>query len=226
MRKKRKINNILIVTISLLLFCSILLISLFLKIRPILLTSSKNTAKNIMLNAANEAVINTIADYNISYDKIARLTRNTSGEVTSVEIDVAQINLFKSAISSEISNIISKNREFKLKIPIGTLTGNEYLVGLGPNLPFNMKMSEVAVVDFKSEFFAAGINNVLHRIIIEINLNASILMVGATDNFSVTTTAIAAQTVIIGVTPDTFTNVEEYPGDEIADELFNFADLE
>ena len=51
-------------------------------------------------------------------------------------------------------------------------------------------------------------------------------MVGATDNFSVTTTAIAAQTVIIGVTPDTFTNVEEYPGDEIADELFNFADLE
>ncbi len=226
MRKKRKINNILIVTISLLLFCSILLISLFLKIRPILLTSSKNTAKNIMLNAANEAVINTIADYNISYDKIARLTRNTSGEVASVEIDVAQINLFKSAISSEISNIISKNREFKLKIPIGTLTGNEYLVGLGPNLPFNMKMSEVAVVDFKSEFFAAGINNVLHRIIIEINLNASILMVGATDNFSVTTTAIAAQTVIIGVTPDTFTNVEEYPGDEIADELFNFADLE
>ena len=179
-----------------------------------------------MLNAANEAVINTIADYNISYDKIARLTRNTSGEVTSVEIDVAQINIFKSAISSEISNIISKNREFKLKIPIGTLTGNEYLVGLGPNLPFNMKMSEVAVVDFKSEFFAAGINNVLHRIIIEINLNASILMVGATDNFSVTTTAIAAQTVIIGVTPDTFTNVEEYPGDEIADELFNFADLE
>lgn len=179
-----------------------------------------------MLNAANEAVINTIADYNISYDKIARLTRNTSGEVTSVEIDVAQINIFKSAISSEISNIISENREFKLKIPIGTLTGNEYLVGLGPNLPFNMKMSEVAVVDFKSEFFAAGINNVLHRIIIEINLNASILMVGATDNFSVTTTAIAAQTVIIGVTPDTFTNVEEYPGDEIADELFNFADLE
>ena len=66
----------------------------------------------------------------------------------------------------------------------------------------------------------------LEAFIIEINLNASILMVGATDNFSVTTTAIAAQTVIIGVTPDTFTNVEEYPGDEIADELFNFADLE
>lgn len=179
-----------------------------------------------MLNAANEAIISTIADYNISYDKIARLSRNSTGEVTSIEIDVAQINVFKSAISSEISDTISKNREFNLKIPIGTLTGNDYLVGLGPSLPFNMKMSEVAIVDFRSEFIAAGINNVLHRIIIEINLNANILMVGATDNFSVTTTAIAAQTVIIGVTPDTFTNVDEYPNNDIADELFNFADLE
>lgn len=226
MRRKRPKNNILIVTISSLLVCIILFVSLFLKIRPVLLTSSKNTAKNILLNAANNAVIKTIADYNISYDKIARLTRNTSGEVTSVEIDVAQINVFKSAIASKISDIVSKNREYKIKIPIGTLTGNDYLVGIGPKLPFNMQMSEVAIVDFKSEFYSAGINNVLHRIIIEINLNASILMVGATDSFSVSTTAIAAQTVIIGVTPDTFTNVDEYPGNDTADELFNFADLE
>lgn len=226
MKKRRKKNHILLVTISTALVITIIFISLFLKIRPILLAYSKNTAKSIMLNAANEAVINTIADYNISYDKIARLSRNSTGEVTSVEIDVAQINVFKSAISSEISDTISKNREFNLKIPIGTLTGNDYLVGLGPSLPFNMKMSEVAIVDFRSEFVAAGINNVLHRIIIEINLNANILMVGATDNFSVTTTAIAAQTVIIGVTPDTFTNVDEYPNNDIADELFNFADLE
>lgn len=226
MRRRRKKNHILIVTISSVLVIAIIFISLFLKIRPILLASSKNTAKTIMLNAANEAIISTIADYNISYDKIARLSRNSTGEVTSVEIDIAQINIFKSAISSKISDIISKNREFKLKIPIGTLTGSDYLVGLGPKLPFNMQMSEVAIIDFKSEFIDAGINNVLHRIIININLNASILMVGATQNFSVTTTAIAAQTVIIGATPDTFTNVDEYPNNDIADELFNFADLE
>lgn len=179
-----------------------------------------------MLNAANKSVIDTIANYNISYDKIARITRNASGEVTSVEIDVAQINFFKSAIASNISDIISKNREYKIKIPVGTLTGNDYLVGIGPKIPFNMTLSEAVIIDFKSEFIAAGINNVLHRIIIEINLNASILIVGAADNFSVSTTAIAAQTIIIGATPDTFTNVDEYPGNDVADELFNFADLE
>ena len=87
-------------TISSVLVIAIIFISLFLKIRPILLASSKNTAKTIMLNAANEAIISTIADYNISYDKIARLSRNSTGEVTSVEIDIAQINIFKCAISS------------------------------------------------------------------------------------------------------------------------------
>lgn len=208
------------------LIISILLFSLFLKIRPLLLTSARNTAKTIMLNATNTAVVNIIDKYDICYDKISRISRNASGDVTSVEVDIAQLNIFKSAISSEISNIVSKNREYKIKIPIGTLTGNEYLVGLGPKLSFNMQMSEVAIVDFESEFTDAGINHVLHRIIIKINLNASILMVGATDSFSVSTTAVAAQTVIVGVTPDTFTNVEEYPNDDMADELFNFADLE
>ncbi len=211
--------------ISALLIISIILISLFLKIRPILIASARNTAKTIMLNATNTAVVNIIDKYDICYDKISRISRNSSGEVTSVEVDIAQINIFKSAIAAEISSIVSKNREYKLRIPIGTLIGNDYLVGLGPKLPFNMQMSEVAVVDFESEFTDAGINHVLHRIIIKIDLNASILMIGATDNFSVSTTAIAAQTVIVGATPDSFTNVEEYPGDDIADELFNFADL-
>ena len=224
-RSKRK-NNIFILITTAILIVSIIFVSLFLKIRPILLTTSINTAKTIMLDATNTAVVNIIDKYSICYDKIARISRNISGEVTSVEVDIAQLNIFKSALASEISKIISKNREFKLKIPIGTLTGNDYLVGIGPKVPFNMQMSEMTVVDFESEFTDAGINHVLHRIIIKITLNASILMVGATQNFSVSTTAIAAQTVIVGATPDTFTNVEEYPGDDIADELFNFADLE
>lgn len=224
-RSKRK-NNIFILITTAILIVSIIFISLFIKIRPILLTASRNTAKTIMLNATNTAVVNIIDKYSICYDKIARISRNNLGEVTSVEVDIAQLNVFKSAIASEISKIISKNREFKLKIPLGTLTGNEYLVGIGPKLPFNMQMSEMTVVDFESEFTDAGINHVLHRIIIKINLNASILMVGATQNFSVSTTAIAAQTVIVGATPDTFTNVEESATEDIADKLFNYADLE
>ena len=71
MKKRRNKNNIFIAIISFVLIISILLFSLFLKIRPLLLTSAKNTAKTIMLNATNTAVVNIIDKYDICYDKIS-----------------------------------------------------------------------------------------------------------------------------------------------------------
>ncbi|MBQ8740847.1 MAG: hypothetical protein IJY79_04790, partial [Clostridia bacterium] len=62
-------------------------------------------------------------------------------------------------------------------------------------------------------------------IIIKIDVKASVLMMGATDGFAVSTTALAAQTVISGTVPDSFTNVIEYPNNDLADEIFNFGEL-
>ena len=50
-------------------------------------------------------------------------------------------------------------------------------------------------------------------------------MMGCTDSFSISTTAIAAQTIISGEVPDSFTNVIEQPNNDLADEVFNFGDL-
>ena len=88
-----------------------------------------------------------------------------------------------------------------------------------------MQLTETAVIDFESKLEDAGINSVMHQIIIKIDVNASVLMMGCTDGFSVSTTAIAAQTVIAGEVPDSFTNVIEYPNNDLADEIFNFGRL-
>ena len=107
----------------------------------------------------------------------------------------------------------------------GTLFGNEYTTGYGPKVKFKMQLTETAILDFESKFTSAGINNVLHQIIINIDVKASVLMMGCTDGFSVSTKALAAQTVISGTVPDSYTNVIEYPNNDLADELFNFGDL-
>ena len=52
-------------------------------------------------------------------------------------------------------------------------------------------------------------------------------MLGCTDSFSVETTAIAAQTVIVGITPDAFTNViEGAGGGSIVGDIFDYGQLE
>ena len=208
------------------LFClTLVVIGCFISVKPFVFTYAKSEAETIILNSANEAVLNVLAQNNISYTDVSNVSRDASGIITGIEIDIEKVNLLKSQISNELAKIVASKNKYDLHIPVGTLFGNEYTTGYGPKIKFKMQLTETAIFDFESRFETAGINNVLHQIIIKIDVRASVLMMGATDGFSVSTTAIAAQTVIAGTVPDSFTNVIEYPNNDLADEVFNFGDL-
>lgn len=208
-----------------LLCCVLIIISCFVSVKPFVFTYAKSEAETIILNAANQAVLNILSQNNISYSDISNVSRDSGGMITGIEINIEKVNFLKSSLSNEIARIVASNDKYVLKIPIGTLFGSEYTTGYGPKIKFKMQLTQTAILDFESKFTSAGINNVLHQIIIKIDVNASVLMMGCTDGFSVSTTALAAQTVIAGAVPDSFTNVIEYPENDLADEIFNFGDL-
>lgn len=224
-RRNKNIKKVLLCGISLLMITLIIMITTFFKVKPLVFTYAKSCAETIMLNAANQAVLNILKEKNITYNEISNVSRDELNNITGIEIDIEKINILKSSVSNEISNIIGRENTYDLYIPFGTLIGNEYTTGFGPKVKFKMQLTETAVIDFESNFCEAGINQVLHQILIKIDISANILMIGCTQGFSVSTGAIAAQTVIVGVVPDSFTNVEEHPGDDIADEIFNYSDL-
>ncbi len=197
----------------------------FISVKPFVFTYAKSVAETIILNAINEAVLNVIAKNNITYGDISEISCNEYAEITGIEINAQKVNALKSSISNEIAHIVSTRNKYDLNIPIGTLFGNEYTTGYGPKIKFKMQITETTMLDFESCFESSGINNVLHQIIIKINTSASVLMMGCTDSFSVATTALAAQTIIAGEVPDSFTNVIEQPNNDLADEIFNFGDL-
>jgi len=208
-----------------LLCLTLILACCFISVKPFVFTYAKSEAETIILNATNEAVLNILDENDISYSDISNVSRDADGIITGIEIDIEKINRLKSQISNELSKIVSDNNKYDLYIPMGTLFGSEYTTGYGPKIRFKMQLTETAILDFESKFTQAGINNVLHQIIIKIDVKSSVLMMGATDGFGVSTTALAAQTVIAGTVPDSFTNVIEYPENDLADEVFNFGDL-
>lgn len=224
-RKNRRFSVIIRWFIAFLCFILILAVC-FISVKPFVFTYAKSEAETIILNAANQAVLNVLEKNDISYSTLSNVSRMSDGTITGIEIDIEKVNTLKSQISGELSRIVSQNNKYELNIPIGTLFGNEYTTGYGPKIKFKMQLTETAILDFESRFESAGINNVLHQIIIKIDVNASVLMMGCTDGFSVSTTALAAQTVIAGTVPDSFTNVIEYPENDLADEVFNFGDLQ
>ncbi len=189
---------------------------IYFKMQPVIIRYSESIAETVMLNSANEAIINILKNQDIQYNDIAVLNKNNNGDIISLEIDNYKINSFKSLISNEISKIITDKERYNVSIPIGTFLGNSYTNGFGPDINFKMQMTTTAFVDFEHEFKSAGINQVLHRIVINIRINGSLLIAGYKKSLSVNTQALAAQTVIVGASPENFTNVIENEDDNTA----------
>lgn len=181
----------------------------FYKMHPVIMRYAVSNAETIMLNSANEAVLSVLKENNVSYSDIARLTTNDDGYVTSLEIDVYEVNRLKSSISNATASIIEDREFYDLAIPIGTFFGNTYTAGLGPSVNFKMQLTTTAFVNFRHEFKSAGINQVLHIITVDIDIKGSLIITGYNKGISASTSAIAAQTVIVGKTPDAFTSVIE-----------------
>ena len=181
--------------------------------QPIILKYAVSVAETIALNSANEAIVDVLNSNQVSYGDIVTLTQNDDGYVTSLEINVLQINNLKSKISSRMAKIIAEEERYELSIPLGSFFGNSYTNGIGPDIKFNMQITTTCFVNFSHEFKSAGINQVLHIVNVNIDVKGNFVIIGYNRGISASTSAIAAQTVIVGKTPDAFTSVIESPTD-------------
>lgn len=220
-RKRRKQRTVICITAVLLSFNTIILTFVF-RMRPVIIGSAESAGERILINAANEALILTFNENEITYDDIVELSTDSSGRVTSVEIDAVALNLLKSRIALKISEIVSSQENYSTYIPIGTFLGSEFTSGLGPKIEFSMQIVTSSVVDIKSEFIEAGLNQVAHRISLVINMSGRLVMAGISDSFTASTNAVIAETVIVGITPDAFTQVIGSDESSIADDISNY----
>lgn len=210
MIKKRKTKKYYLRILTALLLCiTVLLVFLFYKMHPVIMRYAVSVAETIMLNSANDAVLAILEENDISYDDIVNLSNNSDGYVTSLEIDIYAVNNLKSRISNKTTELVDSREYYDVSIPLGTFLGNTYTAGLGPKIKFNMQLTSTAFVNFSHEFKAAGINQVLHIIMVNIDIRGSLIIAGYNKGINASTSAIAAQTVIVGKSPDAFTNVFE-----------------
>lgn len=221
-RRRNQKNHVLFSLVAFLLILCIFSSVFLLRMRPVILNYSQSVAERILLNAANEAAVNVLRECNISYRDLVKLTTDEDGRVTSLQVDALNINMLKSKISLELSEIVARNEEFHTYIPIGTFFGSEYTTGLGPKIEFSMQLTSTCMVDFEYEFQEAGLNQVMHRVLLHMTMTGRLVMRGAADVFTVESSELIAETVIVGLTPDAFTEVIQSPDSDTADVISNY----
>lgn len=221
MRKNNKALKFFIIAVLIISFLLGLCFVTDKRLRTVITDYSGSMGETVMIRTVDKIVSDIFAEEGIDYGDLVTLSRDESGQVTSLEVNAAKINYIKSQISVRVADEIAKGERYALKIPVGTIIGNEYTIGRGPEVKFKMQITTTIVADFESKFYSAGINQVLHQIHINVKMNGQTIIPWYRSTFNAQTSVIAAQTVIVGISPDAYTNVIE-AGTDATQDIFDF----
>lgn len=184
-----------------------LLVIMDLSFRPIIETVNAYECHEMVSRVINDVVLAELENEDADYSKLVTLTKNADGEVISLESNVMNINKLKTRIAQRLEREIERLSEIDIQIPIGTLLGIQLLHGKGFSIGMTVQPMGFATASIISEFSEAGLNQTLHRIVIEINADVDAIIPGFSTRVPVKTTIVAAETVIVGRVPNAYTHV-------------------
>ena len=208
MKKKRKI---IAVRFLVFIFCVLIFVALLYgdkNLRKIILQSAENKVGLLMSDCANSAVNRAIFENDITYDEIIVTTRDADGNIKSLQTDITKLNIIRTEIDKLFSAEMEKNSKLYLKIPIGSIIGNEYTIGRGPTINYEIDISVNTSTDYKSQFYSAGFNQTLHQITVLVSGEAYVMSPWYKDTIEFYTEYIVAETIIAGYVPNSLADVD------------------
>ena len=178
------------------------------RLRPVLEAAASGQATSLMTQAIAIAVDNCLQENSMGYGDFVTIEKDAAGKVTSITSNTASNSRFKRQVTRQLNTLDSG----ALGVPLGTLSGQALLSGMGP--PVRVRVDSVGEItaDYVNSFTAAGVNQTLHRVCLEITATIYLFLPGEVLPVSVSSSVCVAETVIVGETPDTYLNLEKGNG--------------
>ena len=152
-------------------FCTVYFRS---NIVPTVMGSAVAEVRAMCTETINSAVTAVVGG-GVEYDDLFSVVRDDAGNIEMVQANSPEINM----VAREIAGLAQANLDAldlkEISIPIGTFTGLALLTGLGPDVTISVMPIGSALCDFVSYFIAAGINQTLHKIYIDVHAEINII---------------------------------------------------
>ena len=165
---------------------------------------AKTQTVNSTSDLINDAIDEQIESGNIQYDRIVYFERDLNGRITALKTNMSEVNRLKTDILNLINDEILALDSSQIGVPIGSLILPELWSGKGPVIPVQILAIRNSDASFTSDFSEAGINQTLQKLSMTISVDVTILVLGQTSSFTVSSQIVVAETVIVGQVPDTF----------------------
>ena len=169
-------------------------------IRPTVETRLIYQAKTYAVAALEETVRQELEQMDLSYGRLVRVSRE-EGRVVSLETDTVLLNQIKSRITQAAVRKMEKLSDYRLTVPLGSVSGIDLFSGKGPKVRFLLQPQTAVESQILQQFQSAGVNQTQHRIYLQLDVEIEAVIPGFSAKTSVQTQVELAQTVIVGEVP-------------------------
>ncbi len=169
-----------------------------------ILSLAQTQIRNSTSDLINDAIDRQIETGNIQYDRMVYFEKDLDGRITALKTNISEVNRLKTDILNLINDEILAMDTASLGIPIGSLVLPEFISGKGPHIPVRIMAIRNSDASFSNHFTEAGINQTLQQITMSVCVDVTVLVMGKTESFTVSSEVVVAETVIVGQVPDTF----------------------
>ena len=138
------------------------------------------------------------------YDRIVYFEKDLNGRITALKTNMAEVNRLKTETLNLINDEIMAQDSQSIGVAVGSLILPEFFSGKGPQIPVKILAIRNSDANFQSEFTEAGINQTLQQLSMDVIVDVTILVLGQTETFTVSSQMVVAETIIVGDVPATY----------------------
>ncbi len=170
------------------------------RLAPVLRTWAETRAMSLATRAINVAVEEMMA-VSLSSTTMAHLIRDGEGNLQAIQYDMGELNRVSSQATHIILQTLNNMGEEVFPIPLGQLTGLDFLASWGPGIPVRMIPVGGLTTTPVASFESAGINQTWHRVLLDIQVRMRIAVPLMSEDILVSTQVPILEEVFIGSVP-------------------------
>ncbi len=181
-----------------------------LRLRPVVEELAVVQVQNRVTGDINAA----LSGLSIDYETLVNTRQDQQGAVLAVTTNMAEVNHLRNQVADRVLAAVENIDVHELGVPLGSLLDMDLVWAKGPAIRVHSLVAGTADVQAHSEFTAAGINQTLHRILLDVNVPLTVILPGISVDTLVSVQVCVAETVIVGHVPQTLLGLPRTSGTE------------
>jgi len=177
-------------------------------VKPAISSIGELKAKTMMIQIVNE-VVREKYESGSNFGDLLDIRTDEAGKITLVQANSSAMNLLSYDLAWEIQQRLKSIGEEKVKIPIGSVLGNQILSQTGPSVKLKVLPLGTTKIDFITELTEAGINQTKYKVYLEVINTAKVVVPFSENQIQVETTLLVAEAVILGEIPESYVQVPD-----------------